>query len=162
MSKQVRVLPADTGEHLAAARELLADYLALRPSGRDHVSPLPVFLRDEVDTLPGGYAPPHGCLLIATVEEQPAGVVASAWAGDGIVEMKRLYVYPLFRRHGVGRMLSSAMIDWARATGYERARLDVWPTRAEAIALYRTLGFREVTPFHTYPFPMVFMELDLG
>lgn len=59
-------------------------------------------------------------------------------------------------------MLSSAMIDWARATGYERARLDGWPTRAEAIALYRTLGLREVAPFHTYPFPMVFMELDLG
>ncbi len=59
-------------------------------------------------------------------------------------------------------MLSSAAADWARATGYERGRLDVWPTRVEAIALYRALGFHEVAPFRTYPFPMVFIELDLG
>jgi putative acetyltransferase len=152
---------AQSGLPLDVACELLAEYLALRPAG-GVLGLLPPALQAEVDTLPGTYAPPAGCLLLATVHEHPVGLVASACAGDAVSEMKRLYVRPSFRRRGIGRQLSTTAIDWARAAGYERMRLDVWPARSEAISIYRALGFREVAPFHSYPFPMVFMELELG
>ena len=39
--------------------------------------------------------------------------------------------------------------------------LDVVPERTAAIALYRSLGFRDTAPLHEYPFPMVFLAREL-
>ena len=83
--------------------------------------------------------------------------------GDGICEMKRLFVLQGFRGQGLGRQLAHVIIRETKQIGYERMRLDTLPPKMnDAIALYRSLGFKEIEPYYNNPVPGAkFMELDL-
>lgn len=117
---------------------------------------------EELAGLPGNYAPPSGRIVIAVEEGTAVGCVAVRDLGDGICEMKRLYVTPEFRGRGIGRALASAVIDEARKIGYKKMRLDTIPELKPANALYRSLGFREIEPYRYNPLENpIFMELDL-
>jgi GNAT superfamily N-acetyltransferase len=76
----------------------------------------------ELATLPGDYASPDGCLLIARYEEKVAGCVALRKLSDGICEMKRMYVRPEYQGMKIGRELAESVIQHARSVGYTRMR----------------------------------------
>jgi len=116
----------------------------------------------ELAGLPGDYAPPHGSLLIAYVDHEPAGCVALHRLEGVICEMKRLYVRPAHRRLGLGRQLAERIIEDARARGYNRMRLDTINTMTAALTLYRDLGFVEIPPYRPNPIDgAVYLELVL-
>jgi ribosomal protein S18 acetylase RimI-like enzyme len=103
----------------------------------------------EVAALPRGYA----LLLLAGEAEVPAGCVALRRLDARTAEIKRLYVRPDARGRGTARALMEAAIGAARKDGCERVVLDSLPSMREALALYRTLGFREVPPYLADPTP---------
>jgi ribosomal protein S18 acetylase RimI-like enzyme len=116
----------------------------------------------ELAGLPGGYAPPQGRLLLALQDGQTAGCIALRPLEPGTCEMKRLYVRPAFRTHGIGRVLVDRVIQEARQAGYQHMRLDTLPSMVAALALYRRLGFREIAPYYENPVEgAVFLELQL-
>ena len=117
----------------------------------------------ELAELPGHYAPPSGCLLLATVGDEPAGCVALKKLADGVCEMKRLYVRSQCRGTGLGRTLAEQIIREAQVLGYEAIRLDTVPSRmGSAVGLYRSLGFRDIPPYCFNPMPgALFLELHL-
>jgi ribosomal protein S18 acetylase RimI-like enzyme len=118
---------------------------------------------EELDGLPGEYAPPNGRLLLARVDEQIAGCIALRPIAEGVSEMKRLYVRPAFRSLGLGKQLADRLIDDARAIGYKKMRLDTLPGKMDrAIAMYRSLGFIEIPRYYDNPYDAaLFMELTL-
>lgn len=117
----------------------------------------------ELASLPGRYAPPRGCILVAYVDDAPAGCIAMRPLDDQRCEMKRLWVRSGFRGVGLGEHLSRALIGRARAVGYKAMRLDTLAPMQSAQRLYRALGFREIPAYYANPLPgTVYMERELA
>jgi ribosomal protein S18 acetylase RimI-like enzyme len=116
----------------------------------------------ELAGLPGGYAPPDGRVLLGLWDAETAGCVVLRRIDETTCEMKRLYVRPEFRGHGIGKALAVAIVREARNVGYQRMRLDTVPWMTEAITLYESLGFRDIEPYRHNPIKGArYMELAL-
>lgn len=116
----------------------------------------------ELATLPGAYAPPRGCLLLAGPPGAAFGCIAlrpldaaarggsgaMAAAGATSAEVKRLYVRAAQRGAGWGKRLACAVRDEARAMGYRELKLDTLAWMTAARALYAELGFRECAAYY--------------
>jgi ribosomal protein S18 acetylase RimI-like enzyme len=103
-------------------------------------------------------------LLLARTGGELAGCVALHPLEAGVCEMKRLYVRPNYRGHGIGRALLNTVLAEARAIGYQRMRLDtVEPVMQDAVRMYRAYGFREIQPYRKNPIPgALYMEIELA
>ena len=145
----VRVRRAESAADVAVARALFEEYarsLAVDLAFQDFVH--------ELATLPGAYVPPGGVLLLAEVGGEVLGCVAlRPFEPPAVAELKRLYVRPAGRGHGLGRALTLAALEHARAAGYRRVRLDTLPEMTRARQLYRELGFRDIAPYRHNPVP---------
>lgn len=98
----------------------------------------------ELASLSERCSAPNGVLLLAFVNDQPAGCVAIKVRHDrpGCCEMKRLWVETHARSHGLGRSLALAAMDWTRSQGASTLLLDTVPeVMPQAVALYLSLGF---------------------
>ncbi len=108
---------------------------------------------EELKDLPGKYGPPDGALLLAMEDQQALGCVALRRFSSTDAEMKRLYVQPLHRHLGLGRMLAQRIVERARELGYRRMVLDTLDTMHGAQALYRSLGFVDIDAYYDNPLP---------
>ena len=145
---------AETEDHLKSIRQLFLEYAASLSFNLCFQN----FDR-ELAGLPGEYAPPDGCLILASLDNKAAGCVGLRKISAEICEMKRLYIRPQFRGRKIGRKLAEIIINRAKDEGYRHMRLDTISTMKEAIALYRSLGFYEIEPYRHNPIPGAqFME----
>ena len=144
----LKIVPATSAQDLEDVRVLFGEYSEL-------VSEALCFQNfdQELEALPGAYAPPGGALLIARDGGTAAGCVALRRLDAGTAEMKRMYVRDAHRGTGLGRQLAVAVIEEARKRGHGRIVLDTLPKLTTAIALYRDLGFRECGPYLRAPTP---------
>jgi ribosomal protein S18 acetylase RimI-like enzyme len=148
-----------SGEIIAAARTV-DDLRAIRALFRDYFASLNLDLsfqdvEAELAALPGKYAPPGGCLLIARDADGGAlGCIAlRPLASPDECEIKRLYVRPEGRGRALGRRLIEAVLAEARRAGYRLARLDTLATMESAQRLYAGFGFVETAPYYETPIP---------
>jgi GNAT superfamily N-acetyltransferase len=154
------IVEVTTAEQLEQVRNLFGEYRAQLPVEYCFRS-----LDAEIAGLPGEYAAPTGGLLLATVAGQPVGCAGvRPFPRAGTCEMKRLYVRPGFRGGKLGRKLVDQVLVEARHLGYSFLRLDTHPpTMQAALAMYRNLGFQEVSPDPLVGVEeLVYMELRLS
>lgn len=122
-------------------------------------------LEAELEDLIAKYGPPHGKTLLARRADEVVGGCAYQILPHGSCEMKRLFVPERFQGYGIGRQLCQAILALAEADGFALMRLDTGNLLTEAIAMYKSFGFRECEPHHEYPADLrpflVFMELPL-
>jgi len=88
-------------------------------------------------------------LFLAERDGQAVGVflanqIVSVEKGGETLWIEELYVTPGARRTGVARALLAHALDEARRRGLRAFDLEVVPTQAAALALYRALGFVDV------------------
>lgn len=169
------------------AREMLLEYgrFVLAAEGLAHFC----FgtLENEARGLPQSYREQGGALLLGWVKKskqdavtdfrnRPGTVTDLTEAAAGCVsyralktrpggcEMKRLWVRPGFRGFGIGEQLTQAVLERARAAGYEAVYLDTFPAAmGSAYGIYLRLGFEECEPYHESATEgMVFMRRVLG
>lgn len=116
----------------------------------------------ELQTIHQVYSPPKGCIILAKQNEQILGCVALKPIAEGICEMKRLYVRPEARGEGLGRKLVEELIRFAKESSYKSMKLDTVSKLKEAIALYRSMGFIETSPYVFNPLTdVLYFELKL-
>lgn len=159
---QIVIVEVDDPALLEATRALFTEYalgLGVDLAFQDFEA--------ELALLPAEYVPPHGALLLALVDGEPAGCGAlRPLPGVDYVnacEMKRLFVRRAWRGFGLGRQLAQALIDRALLAGFSTVLLDTMDDMEAARGLYSSLGFEEIPPYYWNPLPGAhYLKVDLA
>ena len=155
--RSFHIARAVDAQQLAAVRNLFVEFV----SSLDFDLNFQDFDK-ELTSLPGKYAPPLGELLLASVDEIPAGCIALRPLDNVTCEMKRLWVRPEFRGIGLGRMLAERIVAASEDLKYGKMKLDTVASMVSATSLYRSLGFVETEPYTFNPLDdAMYFELDL-
>lgn len=136
------IFPDDSASVLSIWRE----FIATSPVNLDYQGNDAEFV-----DLPGKYAPPFACVLLAERDGEVLGCVAFRKVSDEICEMKRMYVRPHARGSHLGRKLVEQLIAEARTAGYREMRLDVMEKSLSARRLYESFGFVSAAPVSFNP-----------
>ena len=144
----IRVAPARSAEDYNDAVRLFGAY-----AGTLGVDLSFQNFEEELENMPGEYAPPKGELLLARAADGEAiGCVAlRPLELAGCCEMKRLYVMRKGRQLGAGKLLVDGILKAAIDRGYTEMRLDTLPSMAAALALYAEAGFQQIPAYYTSP-----------
>ncbi|MHB8273621.1 MAG: GNAT family N-acetyltransferase [Dermatophilaceae bacterium] len=109
---------------------------------------------DEAD-----FEPPTGHFVVGYVDDVPVAMGGWRRLGDrpglpspNAAEIKRMYVAPSARGHGLSRIVLAELETSARAAGLDWLVLETGRPQRSAIGLYRVSGYTEVdgTPYGHY------------
>jgi len=108
---------------------------------------------DVVDYVPTvidkvcGDPPPRGAFYLVEHEGHAVAMGGMRRSGDGIAELKRVYVRPAGRGRRLGEAITRRLVADARAFSYRTLRLDTLPFMGAAQAVYEAMGFVDCAPY---------------
>jgi GNAT superfamily N-acetyltransferase len=166
----VTIRNADVARDREVIRALWLEYLSW---GNEELEarfgfrfPIEKALEDDLASITK-FQPPGGRLLLAVEGDQAVGIACLRRMSPGIAEIKRMFVRPAQRGAGVGGALLDHLIREAKASGYQRIRLDSAKFMETAHALYRSRGFADIDSYPESEIPdelksyWIFMEREL-
>lgn len=124
------------------------------PGGFDPGTSLQVDDRDLV--------PPRGAFLVASIDGETVAGGCVKTIAPRVGYLKRMWVAESARGLGLGRRLLEALEAETRVLGLTTLRLETNKALKEAIALYRSAGYRQVRPFNNEPYATHWFEKRLG
>ncbi len=116
---------------------------------------------DNPPLLPAELRPPVGAYYVGY--EGPEAVAGGGLRGlgNGVAEIKRMYVRPDFRSRGLAAELLGRLETAAMVLGYSSVRLDTGPKQVHAQHLYRAAGYEEIEAYNDNPFACFWGEKRL-
>ncbi len=133
-----RIRPAADADG-AAVRDLVFAVmnefgLGLAPDGADA----------DLYAIDDHYAARGGWLEIVLLDDAIVGTVGMVPQGDGVIELRKMYLRPDQRGAGLGKALLARSISRAGEAGYSKIVLETATVLEAAIGLYRRFGFVKV------------------
>ena len=89
-------------------------------------------------------------VIVAYKDGVAAGCGAIKVYADGVAEVKRMFVHPDFRGQGIAKSILAALEVWAKELKYKTTILETGTKQPEAIALYRSCGYRQIPNYGQY------------
>jgi putative acetyltransferase len=162
MTSMAAIIRGRTPAELVIAQELLTSDVAATLIGALNAElaagyPEPGATHFRLD--PTEVAPGAGVFVVARLSGRPVGCGALRCLrepalvrelGPGVGELKRMYVAPEVRGHGIGRALLARLEEEARALGLTRLVLETGTRQVEALALYQEAGFTGIPAYGAY------------
>jgi GNAT superfamily N-acetyltransferase len=105
---------------------------------------------------------PYGRFIVACVAGRTVGCGGVQFVSEETAEIKRMWVSPDTRGHGVGKRLLARLEDEARLAGRSKTVLDTNGVLAEAIALYRASGYSPTARYNDNPYAELWFEKSVG
>jgi GNAT superfamily N-acetyltransferase len=101
-----------------------------------------------------GTPPSAADVAVVLVARDAGGAAVGCGAlrplGDGVAEIKRMYVVPAARGRGVAKVLLAGLEAAAWDRRWTTLRLETGPQQPEAVALYEGAGYRPIPAFGPY------------
>lgn len=148
---------------------------AVDPASADAQACIDAYLRELDERFESGFdatrgpsadpqelVPPSGVLLLARMDGQALGCGALKALGDGVGEIKRMWVSPSARGLGIAQRLLDALERHAQGMGLATLRLDTNRSLVEARALYARNGYHEIPAYNENPYADHWFEKRLG
>ena len=144
--RNIAVTIAGNAQDFAIGKEIILEYVAWLDFDLSFQN-----FDDEINALEQMYSAPVGGLLIAKVDNEPAGVAGIRRFDNDDCELKRMFVKQGFRGLGLGKALLLESIELAKQLGYKTIKLDTADYMKDAIQLYVQNGFVEIPPYRYNP-----------
>ncbi len=106
-------------------------------------------------------SPPSGAFVVATSDGEPVACGGVQTIGDGVGEIKRMWVHGDWRGAGLGSRLLRHLEGVCRELGHAVVRLDTNGTLTEAVAMYERAGYREIERYNDNPYAERFFAKSL-
>lgn len=155
---EFRAVPIDCGDGALLVRAMEAEMAELYADVRGG---LDLNAADMPKAGPAELGPPHGVYLAGYRGGRAVCGGGLKRLPDGACEIKRMYVVPQARGHGLAGTLLRALEDAARDLGYSIARLDTGIRQPHAQRLYESEGYVPIGNFNGNPVAHYFGEKQL-
>jgi GNAT superfamily N-acetyltransferase len=110
---------------------------------------------------PAEVAHPLGAWVVAYLDGRPIGCGGVKRFDGSSGELKRIYLAPAARGHGLGRRLLEELEQHARDLGYERLLLDTGDLQPEALGLFQSAGYEQIPDYNGNTWATYWMEKRL-
>jgi GNAT superfamily N-acetyltransferase len=146
----IELVAVDDAATRAAARDLIAEYLrwiaSFAAASYGLSFDIDAMVTSDIEDRAKFY-PPSGRFYVIRREDANVGVGCLKRITPSVAEIQRMYVQPHVRGVGAGGLLLQQLLSDARAIGYEAVRLESLKFLSAAHALYKSVGFTEITPY---------------
>jgi GNAT superfamily N-acetyltransferase len=115
-------------------------------------------LRGGPSATPDELSAPGGAYLVGFVADEPVCGGGIKDLGDGIAELKRMYVAPRLRGRGAARQLLESLEALASDLGYRAIRLDSW---SPSKGFYVAADYEEIPDYNGNPHAAFWGEKQL-
>lgn len=88
--------------------------------------------------------------IVVYFDNQPAGCACFKPYDAHSVEIKRMFVDPVFRGKGLSKRMLQELERWAIEKGYTNSVLETGDQQPEAIALYTAQGYEQIPNYEPY------------
>ncbi len=105
---------------------------------------------DDTPIDPADFATPTGTFLVGWAGDTPVAMGGLRAAGNGDIELKRMFVPVEHRGNGYAKAILSALEEAAGTLGYRRLILETGTKQPQAMALYEAAGYESIPGFGHY------------